>query len=429
MYWNAYWQEFFTVLGAPEAGQNPYLKPKSPSFGASRSAASSADLGSVAMQLKLITEHGHQAFCLWQKESGCLSFSENWQRITSLTPEECHGIGLIEFIHPDHLPAVEAQLTKEHAHTEIGCCHSTVQAKLMRAGATWGWYELMVLHAPEHQPSIILLRDITHEVEIQHQLENTKRAVSLAEQSKSSFLSNMSHELRTPLNAILGFAQMIEAMGKSMSEDQYLEYLRHIKDSGNTLLSKINDLLEVASIDARNCQLYEEPINVCDIVEGAMEMHTHAAFSKGVRICREKGSCNVVINGDRTKLMHSVSHLIANAVRFSNEGDRISIQCRANDKDGVHITIQDSGCGIGAEQLANIHQALNQNGTYFSTDIMSVGLGLSVSKEFAALHGGNLTIDSVKNRGTIVTIRLPRERIISLSGKVKSKSTKRTVSA
>jgi two-component system cell cycle sensor histidine kinase PleC len=222
----------------------------------------------------------------------------------------------------------------------------------------------------------------------------------------------MSHELRTPLNAIMGFSEMMSTgVFGELNNPTYVEYAKHIHDSGRALLGKINDLLDIASMNAGGLQLEENEFTLHSMLSEVVEMHTHHAFSRQQQL---KLDCTgaVTISADRAKLICAVSHLLSNALRHSATGAEIVLSVRVRADEGVIISVRDAGEGIAQAQLQVIRNAFNAEVAYFNIECGGIGLGLSLTKELAARHGGRVMIDSVRHRGTVVSMILPASRVI-----------------
>lgn len=382
--------------------------------------------GPAQSHLRTLAQHGLQACCIWTEGEGFHHFSDNWMKVTGLLPSDCMGRAWEEAMHVDsrnEFDMAMADLFSPDPNEMVD--HLTIECQIARGDGYWSWQQLTLIPVPaaDRRSVSILVCDVTQQKQMQQATVVALRESAHATQSRASFLSSMSHELRTPLNAILGFAQMLEAAAQ-MEREQALEYLTHIRESGEDLLTKINDLIEISNIDAHCARLHEEPLNLADIIAASVEMNSHAAFSRSISIRQDIQVPQLVLQGDRAKLIHILNHLLTNAVRHSHAGDGVSIRANASLRDGLYVSIQDKGCGMERQKLANIQQALQSRQPYYATDISNVGLGLSIAKEFTELHGGNLDIESVAHHGTIVTMHIPASRILSLSARVKHKDKK-----
>lgn len=404
---------------------NPMMGPMNPFLNMALPSAQGSASGEVLPRdhLSTLARHGTQACCMWTQDDGFYHFSDNWVQVTGLMPADCMGLGWSEAMHPDTIiewnQAVHDLMSTDPCEQVPAI---TIECKIARGDGYWGWQQLTLVpvHMGHRQVISVLVGDLSEKKELEQTVASATRETELAQAGRASFLSNMSHELRTPLNAILGFAQMLQ-MNDSIDRDSMVEYLTHIRESGEDLLVKITDLIELANIDNHSATLYDEVLNLSDVIDAAMEMYSHPAFQRSITLCKEMDCPAVVIRADRTKMIHVISHLLSNAVHHSASNQRVVLRVCSSATDGVVISIHDKGAGIDDAMLRTIRDSLRGTRSYYATDMGNIRLGLSVAKEFTQLHGGNLSIESVKGQGTIATIHLPAERIVSLSAKVKPK--------
>lgn len=361
--------------------------------------------------LRRLSSDGIHAFGLWSEEEGFSQFSENFDRITGLTYEECIGHDWIHFIHHTQQYAVNEALLNALEGKDGSCL---VQARRLKESAKEHWLRMDIKAASEECPHVmVMFCDLTEQKALEEALQETKSALEVSERSRSAFLSSMSHELRTPLNAIMGFSEMMKsAVFGDLGNATYQEYAKHIHESGNMLLTKINDLLDIASMEAGGLEIEEGDFMLAAMLDEALEIHSHHAFERQQKLHLD---CpyRLQILGDRAKLMCAVIHLIANAIRHSDQKAEIKLKVRIQADEGVIISVHDSGEGIPEAQLANIRRALESESTYLNIEPGGIGLGLSVAKELAYRHGGRVMIDSFRHRGTVVSLILPMGRVLS----------------
>lgn len=383
------------------------------------STAAAATQSAPANTPKMLEVFGSQACCMWSESQGFYHFSENWQRITKLSPAQCMEHALIAQITDEsqqEFEVLKGDIASNDPHDQAPCHHMCVQTP-------HGWLQMMFISLG-HGVFSVMVSDCTAQKSLEVQARIAHLESQAALHSRSSFLSNMSHELRTPLNAILGFTQMLEAPINIPTENRET-YLTHIRESGMELLTKINDLIEISNIDAGCVAMREETLNLTDLVDAAVEMHSHAAFTRDITIRAHHAYPNMVLQADRAKLIKALNQLIGNAIKHSADGQAIIIQSHASTRDGIRISVEDKGRGIAKPVLNNLHEALNTKQSYFNTDIDHIGLGLSITKEIIELHGGKLSIESSAKQGTQSIILLPVERIVSLSARVRPKVVRR----
>jgi len=233
-----------------------------------------------------------------------------------------------------------------------------------------------------------------------------------ASRAKSSFLANMSHELRTPLNAILGFSEIIHtrALG-AQATDQYAEYGGFIHESGRHLLALINDILDLAKIEAGRFTIREEEVDLVRVVEDASQMLIVRANAGELRleVNTDKSLPNVF--GDERALRQIVTNLLSNALKFTPAGGLVTVFARRSQDGGLSFGVSDTGIGIEPEDLARVFESFGQGRHDAVIADQGTGLGLPIVKGLVEAHDGTLTLDSAPGKGTCVTITLPEHRI------------------
>jgi two-component system, cell cycle sensor histidine kinase PleC len=234
-----------------------------------------------------------------------------------------------------------------------------------------------------------------------------------ANRSKSEFLANMSHELRTPLNAIIGFSEvMVQQFFGPMGSDKYVDYARDINKSGQYLLDVISDILDMSKIEAGRLQLEIKPCSVPAIIDESLRIVAPRAQEGKVELS-VKVPKMLDLEGDKRALKQVFINLLANAVKFTPEGGRVSVTAKKQDQ-RVVIVIADSGIGIPPRDLEKLGRPFEQVENQFTKTKSGSGLGLAISKSLVELHGGSLSIESEERQGTTVTVLLPRVAVQAL---------------
>lgn len=248
----------------------------------------------------------------------------------------------------------------------------------------------------------------------QKELEVYAERANSANRAKTEFLANMSHELRTPLNAIIGFSELIqgETFGK-INEPRYVEYAADILKSGEHLLLVINDILDMSKIESGNMKLEMQKVELAEVAQSCMRIISGRASEQNVDLELQIND-GLYINADKRALKQILLNLLSNAVKFSHDGGHVTVKAE-NSTDGIVIDITDNGIGMSAESLATVGQPFAQVGSQLTKNHDGSGLGLSISKSLTEMHGGSLTIDSVVNKGTIVSLNLPQYKKVRMS--------------
>jgi two-component system, cell cycle sensor histidine kinase PleC len=252
--------------------------------------------------------------------------------------------------------------------------------------------------------------DITQRREAETALQTAIEAATRSSRAKTTFLANMSHELRTPMNAIIGFADMMEreVLGP-IGTPRYLEYARHIRSSADHLLAMINDVLDSAQLEAGAMELVETEFEAEAVLEEVRTIALFRAerFDVPLLIRAEPG---LRLRADPTKLRQALINLVVNAIYASvGSGESVSISAAAIDTGGVCFTVIDKGTGMTPDE---VEVALERFGRVRRRDSVEpgAGLGLPLSVDLAALHGGSVQVHSQPGKGTRIDLVLPAAR-------------------
>jgi PAS domain S-box-containing protein len=256
--------------------------------------------------------------------------------------------------------------------------------------------------------------DITEQREAQLQAESANLA-------KSEFLANMSHEIRTPMNAVIGLSHIL-GQSKPLSPKQ-TEYINTLKLSADSLLSLINDLLDIAKIESRNVEFEQIPFNLHQLAHEITSMMSLRAKEKGLAFKVEGNSrLDVMHVGDPNRIRQMILNLCSNAVKFTQSGEiRLSIQTEPSDAKGmdqVRITVKDSGIGIPKEKMGTIFKKFTQADASTTRLYGGTGLGLAITRDLTQLMGGTLRVTSVLGEGSMFEISLPLARSKSVQYEV-----------
>jgi signal transduction histidine kinase len=239
------------------------------------------------------------------------------------------------------------------------------------------------------------------------QLAAAAREAQLSSQSKSEFLANISHELRTPLNAIIGFSEAMQTkVFGALGDEKYSEYADHIHGSGKHLLGIINDILDLAKVEAGKMEFDTAPVAVDGVMTRAATIVRGSDKGSGVRIEVADLGGLPQVRASEQRLLQIFVNLLSNAVKFTPEGGRVSVSAEAAGEDVV-ITVADTGIGMTAEEIEQAMQPFTQVDSSLARRFEGTGLGLPLAKLLVEGHGGALVIASTPGKGTDVTVRLP----------------------
>ncbi len=227
---------------------------------------------------------------------------------------------------------------------------------------------------------------------------------------KSEFLANMSHELRTPLNAIIGFSEVLQQQMFGELNEQQLGYVDDVLDAGRHLLSLINDILDLAKVEAGRMELELADVSLAQTLQSGLTMQGERATRDGITLDLTVDPGEIVIQADERKLRQVVFNLLSNAVKFTPPGGRIDVSAQMTDG-VVEVAVTDTGSGIAPEDQELIFEEFQQaRGGDAGKRQQGTGLGLPLSRKFIELHGGRLWVESAEGEGSTFRFTLPVEQ-------------------
>ncbi|MCA9909451.1 MAG: HAMP domain-containing histidine kinase [Anaerolineae bacterium] len=252
------------------------------------------------------------------------------------------------------------------------------------------------------------------EVSITELEEQTIQAVMAREQAersdsvKSQFLASVSHELRTPLNAILGFAEILRDGGLGPLEIETIsDYASNIHQGGSHLLAVIDDLLDLAKIEAGRMELELEPLDVAFEIQNCLRLVAQRATNHGLSVSCELDPALPRLTADRRALRQILFNLLSNAIKFTPSGGKIVLSARRGKADTMTIAVADTGMGIAAEEMGRVFEPFRRTKASERQGIQGTGLGLPLVKAMVEQHGGQIAVTSEPGEGTVVTLTLP----------------------
>ena len=293
----------------------------------------------------------------------------------------------------------------------------TITAELRIVDSDWGG---------EAVPArLVSLRDITdrkHAAERERQLERERAARAEAEaasQAKSEFLAMMSHELRTPLNAVIGYAELLDLGIAGPLTGEQRHQLSRIRASGRHLLGLVNEVLDLAKIEAGRLSVNTGAARAGDAADAALSLVQNRADEKGIRFTGQcLGDSSAVYLGDEDRVRQILVNLASNAVKFTEPGGEVSLECGTTTEPDpsarlrgatqwVYLRVRDTGIGIREEHLPFIFDPFVQGETGHTRSNDGSGLGLTISRRLARMMGGDVTVHSEPGNGSVFTLWLP----------------------
>ena len=358
------------------------------------------------------------------------------ETVLGYSPEEVIALGarlVEELVHPQDVAGLWRyfeQFEREPdgvIETEIRVRRKPSKERYEQADATgeisqWLWLALRSVVFSRNEGGSVrqvlgLATDITPRKESEERLKEQKRALESAiasaqaadsaNQAKSEFLANMSHEIRTPMNLILGTSQLLERTPLNARQHNLVEVLRR---NGDTLLTLINDVLDLSKLEAQELKIEDYPFNLVEMLETSLANFQPNAESKGVLLSLDLDDrLPETVMGDSFRLQQVLRNLLSNAVKFTDEGS-ITVGARQRSlqagKSKIHLFVRDTGIGISTKNQANLFEPFVQSDASSTRQYGGTGLGLTICRRIVELMGGKIGVESKKGEGATFWVEL-----------------------
>ncbi|RMF17539.1 MAG: sensor histidine kinase [Alphaproteobacteria bacterium] len=252
--------------------------------------------------------------------------------------------------------------------------------------------------------------DVTDSVRIEAALRERNEALQTADRLKSEFVANMSYELRTPLNSIMGFAELLGHEISGTLNERQRDYLSYVLKAAEQLKELIDDILDLAVIEAGAMELNLERFDIPRLLEAVRHMAQETARKADIRLVVSAPKDIGEIEGDRRRLLQAIYNLVANGIKFTPPGGTVTIFAEAKDKDHVILGVSDTGVGIDEAERAHVFDKFYRGHPRGRGKGKGVGLGLALVRSFVELHRGRVLLESAPEGGTTVRCRLPRRQ-------------------
>ncbi len=323
--------------------------------------------------------------------------SPSVREILGYDPEEVVGQSVLSFyVDPEEVQKVNAELERSGRlrNYETRLWHKDGRAVSMLVNAR------RVLSGELGTEGIA--RDVTEIQQMQDDLRQAKDQAEASLEAKTQFLANMSHELRTPMNGIIG---MIDLLDQTVDTDEQLDYVDTLRKSSDALLTILNDILDLSKMQAGKLQVHESPLELVAVMERIRALFIYRAEQKNIRFTYHiTPHTPPFVMTDEVRLLQILSNLVANAIKFTNEGTVSIVVSSVSTEGGLHtlrFAVQDSGIGISAENASLLFTNFTQLDTTPSKAYGGTGLGLSISRQLAELLGGEIGVLSDEGEGSV----------------------------
>ena len=348
-------------------------------------------------------------------EVGMVTFvSPAAQLLIGQTPDKLLGAGMLQNIHiadrPTYMTALSNCLNLNQAvnvEYRLKCPHSDDDEKMHFIWVEMRCRAIKDVFNPAVKQIISVTRDVTSRKAQEIALLEARERAEGANVAKTRFLANMSHELRTPLNAIIGFSDVLsmELCGK-LENQKHKDYSCLINEAGNHLLSVVNNILDMSKIEVGNFTIFPDTFELEPLLSSCCQMVDQIAKDNCVEIVQDYEDDLEELYADSRAVRQMVLNLLSNAIKFSNLDEQIVLRTKRNDN-FIMIEVEDHGIGIAPQDLPKLCNPFVQADSSYKREHEGVGLGLSVVKGLAQLHGGSFVLHSELGVGTKARIELP----------------------
>jgi signal transduction histidine kinase len=329
------------------------------------------------------------------------AFARIWNIPDAAFIAEPHAGEVIERMRPFYPADEDWEETKARIAGDIGA-REPARARIERADGRILDYALVPLPDGATQLSYA---DVTDKVRVERALRERAEALEAADRLKSEFISTVSYELRTPLNTIIGFAEMLAKRYFGPLNERQVEYCDDILSASQRLLAIINDILDLASIDAGRMTLDLAPVTIADLLAETAQIMGDLARERELALVTQAAADLPRLRGDSRRLKQALCNLVSNAVKFTPPGGTITLSAeRAGPV--VALSVADTGTGISAEDQGRVFKEF-ERGSSPDAKRMGAGLGLALVKRIVELHGGTVHLASLEGHGTTVLARVP----------------------
>ncbi len=370
-------------------------------------------------QLRQVWETTSDAMALSDANGAVLSANPAYYDLYGHTPGQIIGKNFAVIFSEDSQEQAREQYKTVFADNNIPPAFETV---VQRADGTERIVESRIsflTSGGRRTAMLSTIRDITerkqaeeaknqYTVELERRVQERTLELTHANRAKDEFLATMSHELRTPLNSILGFSESLLEQRRGPINEKQQQYVNLIHSSGQHLLDLINDILQVSKIEAGKLDIHPAAISIKEVCESSMNFVKEFAMKKSISLEFLDEESISIVYADPQRLKQILINLLNNAVKFTPENGRVSLEVRTNsEKDQIQFSITDTGIGIAPEYLQKLFTPFTQLDSNLSRQYQGTGLGLVLVYKLTELHGGSIQVESEPDKGSRFTVILP----------------------
>jgi len=355
-------------------------------------------------ELRNVLETAAEGYIRVDRDGCILEVNDAVCQMLGTRRQQLLNSSLIELVHPDSLGTYQQQLEERTLQQQ-----RSYELKMTGARGT-GHFALKATTIFDRdgqlEGSFAFMSDMTEIRHYQAVLERTRDEAERANRAKSEFLSSMSHELRTPLNAILGFAQLLANSRREPLSERQQTQLKHITQGGQHLLALINEVLDLARIEAGQIALQPEAVRCSEVLDECLSLMAELAREKSVQLhCPPHPLRSSLVRADRTRFRQTLLNLLSNAVKYNRANGSVTLTMESNSQ-RMKFIVQDTGSGIPLHQQADLFKPFSRLG-HENSQIEGTGIGLTITRKLVRLMDGDIGFTSTPDEGSTFWFTLP----------------------